>query len=297
VGNRWTWTISGCCVATLGALGCGPSAVDDGDGSGTATGGSTTSAASTGASASSTGGADASTGAAATTSTDADTTTGAATSEGTETGEPACPPPERILADFSVTPDADVSAICTVTSLGGEPGASVVELDCNGQAVTLTVSASPPIAEPNVTMGQQVQLDYVTDPIFWINRWVALRTTGGRSDWLLVGGVSGSALDPPGTTIDAFFGGASTAPIVAEAPGLCEPLEDDCGPVERLALDFGLFDGAQVRVFDHGAELFDVLAYGYWFVVESAIRHPRPQGCDDVPREWWEFVMVWFPSD
>ena len=133
--------------------------------------------------------------------------------------------------------------------------------------------------------------------MFWINRWLALRTAGGESDQLLVGAVSSSVLDPPGTTLQAFFGISVGAPAVTEAAGLCTPVDDRCGPLERLAIDFTLDVGASVRVFDHHTKLLDVLAYGWAFTVEHAARYPAEQTCDDMPPAWYELAMVWFPSD
>jgi hypothetical protein len=286
----------------LSATGCGPGAIEDGDGSGTGTAGSTSATTPTGATAASTMGepstsaGSTSAGSTSTGSTSAGST-GADSTEGTETGEDACPPPERILADFTVSPDEPIASPCTVMAVGGDPGSTMIELECMGQAVTLTVDILPQTAEPSVAAGQLVHLEYVTDQIFWTNRWVALQTAGGETDWLLMGGVSGSALDPPGTTIDAFFGSSIGAPTVAEVDGLCEPFQDRCGDVDRLALDFSIRDDATVRVFDQGADLIDVLAYGYWFSVQTAIRQLRPVGCDDVPPAWYQFVAVWFPSD
>lgn len=292
-----------CCLYAL--AGCGPSAADDGEGTGSATTGPITEG-STGASASSTvadaGTSDATTGDATTgdaTTLSADTTATEGSSEGTETGEVLCEPPEEgVTASFSVTPDESVSSVCTVSSVTSEPESTVIVLDCDGQPITLALATTPVSTLPSLAVGGLVQLDHVLDQIFWINRWLALRTAGGESDQLLVGGVASSVLDPPGTTLEAFFGGSSLgAPAITEVDGLCMPVEDRCGPLERLALDFTLELGASVRVFDQTTGLVDVLAFGWWFTVEEATQYPRNQACDDIPPGWLDFMMVWFPSD
>jgi hypothetical protein len=293
-----------CCLQAL--AGCGPSAGDDGEGEGSATAGSTTTAASTGASASSTvadvdtsdAGTSADITGDATTLAD-DTTATAGSSDATETGDAVCDPPEEgVTASFSVSPDEAISAVCTVSSVTFEPQPTVILLDCDGQPITLELSTTPQSAVPSTAVGSLVQLDYAFDQIFWINRWLSLRSAGGESDQLLVGGVASSVLDPPGTTLEAFFGGSSLGvPAITEVDGICMPVDDRCGPLERTALDFTLELGATVRVLDQTTGFVDVLAFGWWFTVEEATRYPRTQACDDVPPAWLDFMMVWFPSD
>jgi hypothetical protein len=283
------------------AVGCGPGAIDDGDGSGSAGSGSTTSLASTGASISSTVAPDPTTGDATTRGdTEADTgSTGPIDStDGTETGEASCPPPEEVSVSFSVSPDETLSETCTVADMTSDPESTTLDLDCNGPDVTLVIDVTPAGRGPHVAVGNLVHIEHVVDQIFWSNRWLALSTAGGESDWLLVGAVEGSALDPPGTTLYAFFGGGSYgAPAVAEAEGVCMPVADDCGPHERLALDFTLEGFGTTRAFDHGTGFVDVLAFGWAYTVEEATQYPRPQVCDDLPPAWFDFAMIWFPSD
>lgn len=288
------------------AAGCGPTASDDGDGTGSATGGATTSTSIGDASVSSTAAGPTSDPASTdgTTSGDADTLADTLadttdTLDGTETGEAACDDPQDVTATFTVSPDETLSETCTVLGVSGDAGQSVITLLCSGMAVTLTVETTPPSRMPSVAVDQLVRLEHVVEPIFWNNRWFALFTAGGESDSLLAGGVSSSVLDPPATTLDAFFGGGSfAAPTVTEADGLCTPVDDDfCGPLERIALDFSLDDLGTTRVLDHGTGLVDVLAFGWAYTVEHAMRYPGPLECDDAPEAWLDFVMVWFPSD
>ena len=95
-----------------------------------------------------------------------------------------------------------------------------------------------------------------------------------------------------------FFGsGSFAAPTVTPAEGLCMPVDDSCGPLERIALDFTLADSGTTRVFDHTSAFIDVLAFGWSYTVEQATEYPRQQTCDDAPPAWFDFVMVWFPSE
>ena len=281
-------------------LGCGPTPIDDGDGTGSASGASTTALASTDASASSTV-SDVTTSEATDATTRGDTTgteTGPGSTDGTETGEAACPPPEDVAVTFSVSPDETFSATCTVASVTGDETTTTIGLDCDGTEATLVVTITPPSAGPHVFEGELVQLDHVVDQIFWTNRWVALRSAGGESDQLLLGAVDGSTLDPPGTTLDAFLGGGSYgSPTVAVADGLCMPEDDSCGPLERLALDFTLARLGTRRAFDHGTAFVDVLAFGFAYTVEQATQYPSEQTCDDNPPAWFDLAMIWFPSD
>jgi len=293
-------TIRLCCLLSWAAAGCGPTSIDDGDGDGTGTAGdgSTTSQTSTNASASSTA-TDATTRGDTTQTDTGPDPTDTTNATDTETGEPACPPPEDVAVTFTVSPDEPLSTICTVTSVTGDEQSTTIDLDCDGEVVTLVVSITPPSAGPHVFEDELVQIDHVVDQIFWTNRWLALRTTGGESDQLLMAAVEGSALDPPGTTLDAFLGGGSFgSPSVAVADGLCMPIDDDfCGPLERMALDFDLARFGSSRAFDHGTAFVDVLAFGWAYTVEQATQYPEQQTCDDVPVAWFDFAMIWFPSD
>lgn len=294
-------------MLVLVAASCGPSASDDGSSTASASGGTTSSTAAGDASVSATAVAPTSDPASTddttlgddTSLTDTSLTDTAGTQGGTETGEADCEDPQDVTATFTVSPDETLSETCTVLGVSGDAAQSVITLACSGMAVTLTVETTPPSRMPSVAVDQLVRLEHVVEPIFWNNRWFALFTAGGESDSLLVGGVSSSVLDPPGTTLDAFFGrGSFAAPTVTAVDGLCTPVDDDfCGPLERLALDFTLVDFGATRVLDHGTGFVDVLAFGWAYTVEHAMRYPGPLECDDAPEAWLDFVMVWFPSD
>lgn len=288
-------------------LGCGPTAIDDGDGTGSASDGSTTTFASTDASVSSTV-SDVTTEDATTRGDTTRTETGSGptdgtetgpdSTDGTETGELACPPPEGVTANITVSTNQTFSATCTVASVTAEEPSTTIDLDCSGEEVTLVVTVTPPSVGLHVFEGDLVQFQQVVDLLFWFNRWVALRTAGGESDQLLLAAVDGSALDPPGTTLDAFLGGGSFgSPTVAVAEGLCMPTDGNCGPLERLALDFTLSRLGTSRAFDQGTAFVDVLAFGFAYTVERATQYPEEQTCIDNPRAWFDFAMIWFPSD
>lgn len=206
-------------------------------------------------------------------------------------------PQGDVAASFQITPDQDISAVCTVLARGGDPSTSVVELDCEGSAVTVTMSNEPLQLAPFVGVGDSVRLEYVTDPIFWVNRWLALFTTGGLTDRLLVAGISGSTLDPPGTTLDAFLDDGSGGPVLDQLEDVCEPTPSDCGQEQRTGLLLTLSDGATLRVVDGNADLLDLLAYGYGLVVHTAEHNLRPILCEDLPSAWYEVLLVYFPSE
>ncbi|MCA9709044.1 MAG: hypothetical protein KDK70_24580 [Myxococcales bacterium] len=277
------------------SIACGPGAgtsgetgSSGGDSTGPASTGTTTLTSTTGTTAEDTG-----TTAASTTAID-DTATEDSGPTGTDTGDPACPAPQEVAADFTVVPPVDPSATCTVIFVGEVDGGTAIDLDCEGDPAYVWVATAPDPTVPWLAVGDPVHLDYVVEPIFWENRWFALHSAMGESDVLLLGGVSGSALDPPGTTLEAFFGGDPGLTVVE---GLCEPFDDLCGPVERLALDLTTLGGATVRVFDQDTGIIDVLAYGYRLTVQSAVHNLRPIGCDDLPPRWYQLVVGYFPSD
>lgn len=271
-------------VVLCALVACGPGSIDDGSGtqgsSGTTDPTSTTATPTTSEGSTSSGAVDGS-------------STSDWPSDTTGPWDECADPQDDVAASFEVTPaDQDVSAVCTVLALGGDPGTSVLELDCEGAAVTVTLANEPYQFSPWLNVGDAVRLEYVTDPIFWVNRWLAVFTTGGLTDRLLVAGLSGSALDPPGTTLDAFLDDGSGGPTLSELDAICEPAPSDCGEELRIALLLTLSDGATLRVPDRGAGILDVLGYGYGLTVQTAVHNLRPILCEDVPGAWYEVLLV-----
>lgn len=215
-------------------------------------------------------------------------TSDATSSESSTTGPGVdCPAPEEVSADFSFSgPDQVDAATCVVTATDITPPAGAISLECAGEAYTLTYTLDP-FGGPELAVDQEVILDYRTDPIFWTNRWISLRS----GDFTVFGGVSSSALDPPGTTIAAFFG----EPVLTELGGLCEPIDGGCGPEERLALEMSYKGSAQL-ILDHGVGYFNNLAEAIHLNLEVARTTPQTT-CDDYPEAWYQLVFVWHSSD
>ena len=129
------------------------------------------------------------------------------------------------------------------------------------------------------------------------DRWLAIHGFDSPSI-LLLGAVSASLLDPPGTTLGEFFHDP-TLTVADEEP--CDSTVDSCGELRRLALGVSIepFEqiGALDPVFDHGSWYANFLAFGYSIEVETATQRVAPVDCDDVPDEWFPLLVVWFPSD
>jgi hypothetical protein len=142
---------------------------------------------------------------------------------------------------------------------------------------------------PFLELGEPVSLEYVQDPIWWVNRWFALRAAG-LQPWLLAAGVDGSALDPPGTTIDAFL----AQPTLAATAASCEPEDGECGEQERLALELG-FDEDSTQVIGPGTGYAGSLS-SYRMAVERATRYVGQIQCSDTPSDWYDLVLTFVPE-
>jgi hypothetical protein len=209
-------------------------------------------------------------------------------------GDPLeCAPSEPVTARFTVSPATARTATCTVTEqIYDGDFIYYLELDCDGTPVRIDVESTIAV-QPYAGEASIVELDYRTDPNAPNDHWLAIHRTD--ADALVLGGVSASQLDPPGTTLAEFFRNPGLS-VATEQP--CAALTDSCGDYLRLALDvtverFGL--GGQV--FDHGSWYANYLAFGFSIEVESATRRVPPNECDDAPDEWFALLVVWFPSD
>jgi hypothetical protein len=205
-----------------------------------------------------------------------------------------CTPPQPVTAGFTVSPATALTATCVVIEeIHDGDDLYHLELDCNGTPVAVNVESTIAVL-PYIEPMRMVELDYRTDPGAPNDRWLAVHRVG--TDTLMLGGVSASHLDPPGTTLAELFRNPGLS-VATEQP--CAPLTDSCGDYLRLALDvtverFGLTGGP---VFDHGSWYADFLAFGFAIEVESATRRVAPTDCSDVPDEWFALLAVWFPSD
>jgi hypothetical protein len=205
-----------------------------------------------------------------------------------------CTPPQPVTAGFTVSPATPLTATCVVIEeIHDGDDVYFLALDCNGTPVAVNVESTI-LALPYIEPMTMIELDYRTDPGAPNDHWLAIHRVG--TDTLMLGGVSASHLDPPGTTLAEFFRNPGLS-VATDQP--CDPATDSCGDYLRLALDvtvdrFGLTGGP---VFDHGSWYADFLAFGFAIEVESATRRVAPTECDDVPDEWFALLAVWFPSD
>lgn len=269
-----------CVLSPCLALACGPSA-----GSGSSSGSSSESGSDTDdPTATSTSGVTAS-----------GSTTGM--SDGTVTGD-ACPPitPEVVTASFTIDPEPPMGrtqANCVVTGLTHHPTSSAVELACDAPGgptpVTLTYGTIVHV-EPLLSVDQPVILDTIYEPVFWINRWFALRDALGEQPWLIAAGVEASWIDPPDMTIDAFL----EQPQMVVVDGVCEPVATDCGDEQRMAIDFGYADDWN-QVLSPGDGIAGQLG-GYLLALERATRIESNFQCTDLPGEWFDLVVEWVPE-
>lgn len=236
----------------------------------------------------------ATTGEPGTTTTTTTGTTGPDTTGTGTTGGDACGAidDEEVQAQWSLEfPGGGVqqslSADCTVEKLDEPaPGSATIALACEADvelAAVLTYTRTP-VQPPPLAVGEQIRLEYREDQIFWTNRWFSIRAADTPTQ-MKFGGISGSAIEPLGATVEEFF----FTPL-AVVEGACEPSGDGvCGPEERLglAVPFGspspVFDGQFRQVVNLPGH------YDVWLA--TARRPTSPDACDDVPPAWFEALL------
>lgn len=271
-------------LAVFVAAACGPSA-GSGDGTSTSGGGGTTGTGAT------------SSGSMTMTSTSAggDTTGSTGAAESTGTPPELCPEPTA-AGSFTVEPDVDLDGLCIVTTSEWEPTDTRVSLDCDGDIVDVHISKPDGGVIPGLLQDMVVRVQYITEPIFWTNRWLAISTAIGESDMLIFGAVEGSSLDPPGSTIDALFASGNGQPIVTIAPADCPVEVDDCGPVQRLGVTATMVDGTTTTVLDGDVGGVNMPPLGYEIIVVEATDRPQPQDCADIA-PWRSFMLTRLAGD
>lgn len=215
---------------------------------------------------------------------------------GTGPGETTCPDPDdSVEIAFSLDPDPGLegfTATCTVGALTREGNGTRVELSCTDEvgmerSHVLAWEANPG-ADVLLHEGTEVELEWVVEPVFWINRWFALRH--GSDGRLIAAGALGSSLNPPAESINAFLGG----PEVDLVEGACDPEPDDCGPVERVGLDL-VYDDVTVRVFDHQSGSAGQLD-AYRLTLQAAEHQEDAGVCSDLPGRWYQFLILAEPE-
>jgi hypothetical protein len=135
--------------------------------------------------------------------------------------------------------------------------------------------------------GEEVIFDYVADPIWWINRWFALRYTWGD---IIVAGVDAEMLVPAGVDADDFYQPLDVSLFDAH---YCPPEDEMCGSIQRRGLRVG-WGGITADFVDR--------TYGTMGFMESVqVQVGETHGyiemyCDDVPYEWVSALFVMVPE-
>lgn len=176
---------------------------------------------------------------------------------------------------------------CTITEQGGDGLTVWVTLVCGDEEVTehvLEVVADPHAAI-DIDVGLAVTLTYAVEPIFWLNRWFALRDLDGR---LRLGGGEGSEVLPPaGAEIFEPLGLTVDAELCPSFEP-CEPF--DCAAARRQAIEFH-FGNEQVLSIPDGT--MGGIAFGdvFTLVVARAEELVESDTCDDVPPNWYSYLI------
>ena len=265
-------------VATAALIGCGPGALEEAEGESNGTDTAT------------------STDGQGSTSSEGSTSDDLGTTADNGTGGESCPEPdESVEVAFWVEPDPGVdgfAATCTVQSLTREARGTALDLTCmepqGMERNRILRWEATPGSGILLREGDEVELEWVVEPMVWTNRWFALRhTSDGR---LIAAGVHGSALDPPGESISAFLDG----PEIHPAEGSCGRQSDECGPVKRVALDLTQ-DDVTTRIFDHQSGHAGQLD-AYRLTLQAAEHQEDTGVCTDLPGRWYQLVVVAEPE-
>lgn len=207
---------------------------------------------------------------------------------------PMCPEPSPEpygpeiywVVDGSEWPDwIDENETCNIDAVGsGEDGIWITRMSCytvSGELHhhSLEVYLGPygwlPLWE-----GETVEFRYVTDPIFWVNRWFTIRWTGGD---MIVGGLDGSQAAPARPA--DFFAPLTITPL----GGYCPHAPGDCYNLERQALYVEYAWGDSALVFD--STIGYVGEWGdYTIMVDEAVGYHDVR-CTDIPGGWYTAIF------
>jgi hypothetical protein len=208
------------------------------------------------------------------------------TTDSGTTGIDMCPPRDFVQGAFWVMPEnTPVAGNCLVIDYLGSEDASEYQLECETGPVTLTLTSNAG-SSTALIINEEVELAYEIDPVFWINRWLSIRTTGGAPR-TVVAAISGSVLDPPGTSVGAFFGDVDIAEVQS-----CEPIPDDCATTQRLGLGISAWGTEPQIVYDGSAAYSGGVPDEHFMMVETAVRYSEPFNCTDIPGAWYEVLIV-----
>ena len=179
---------------------------------------------------------------------------------------PECPPPEAVSTSFTLDVAGDhcgdraidTRAVLEYVIVSSPPGLYVLGLRFSlgtepEQVHDLSLRVEPPV-DLELGDGYQVRFRYVDCPSgpVWSGRWFALHDPGG---YLVLGGFDGSRARPEGAMWEEdgdFF-----APLgIRYVDGLCAPVTDECGELERKAIEVFDDSGSSI-VFDRSRNDLD----------------------------------------
>jgi hypothetical protein len=185
--------------------------------------------------------------------------------------------------------EADLDTPCRIAGLHAGDAVQTLRLECGTGGMMeehlLELRTNPP---PWLLLseGDEVQLRYVAQPIWWVNRFFTLRHAGGS---LILAGVDADRLAPDGTTPAAFYD--PLAPSVVS--GFCPALAEDCGEMERQGIEF-TYGGVTAIVLD-GNTGYAGMMVSYMAIVERAHRY-ETMTCDDVPDSFYSVLFAVVPE-
>jgi hypothetical protein len=206
---------------------------------------------------------------------------------------PCVPASGSVSASWSVDSDelgeADIDTPCRIAEFTYGDVIVTLRLECGTGGVMeehrLDLWPNPPVWLL-LTEGDEVQLRYVAQPIWWINRFFALRHAGGT---LVLAGVDADQLAPDGTTPAEFYD--PLAPSVVS--GICPVLAEDCGGGQRQGIEF-TYDGVTTTVLDGNSGSAGMMV-SYMAIVERA-HHYETMNCDDVPDSFYSVLFAVIPE-
>ena len=179
---------------------------------------------------------------------------------------------------------------CRVTSIAGEDvGRTLIDLTCGTGGImerhVIEIFSNPHPWLEYLT-GTEVMLNYVSTPWEWQDRWVSLRWFGGE---IILAITSAASLAPPDRTVDEWY-----YPLYVQlATGLC-PLEDEeCGRVERAALDVEHWDD-RALVFDGNSTILGGVTAAQ-VTVDTAWSYETME-CMDFPYTYVNALFVMLPE-
>jgi hypothetical protein len=207
-----------------------------------------------------------------------------------------CTPPGEASVAFRVEegpygdPPYDLERDCIVDWTGGEePGIFDIGLNCSsssGESEIYTVSVSSyPAIRAFLPTGAPVTFAYMVEEPWWLDRWFYIRYSDGS---LFMAGVDAETLIRRDVDPDFWYD-----PLVVRlADGLCPPVPEECGDLEREAIDVTL-DGMTARVFDGNEGMVESMAL-YQIIADRAMVY-RNVTCDDFPDSWISALFVSLP--